>query len=68
MSKWSQVYKNDNRYRAEIVKAVLEDNGLRAVLVDKKDRNYHFGYYEVHVEADDALQAIKIITDVITFK
>jgi hypothetical protein len=68
MSKWTQVYKNQNLYRAEIVKAVLEDNGLRAVLIDKKDRNYHLGYYEVHVGADEALKAIKIITDDITFE
>lgn len=68
MSKWVKVYKNDNLYRAEIVKAVLEDNGLQAVLVDKKDRIYHLGYYEVHVGADDVLKAIKIITDDITFE
>lgn len=68
MSKWVKVYRNDNLYRAEIVKAVLEDNGLQAVLVDKKDRIYHLGYYEVHVGADDVLKAIKIITDDITFE
>lgn len=68
MSKWVKVYKNENLYRAEIVKAVLEDNGLQAVLVDKKDRIYHLGYYEVHVGADDVLKAIKIITDDITFE
>lgn len=68
MSNWVKVYKNENLYRAEIVKAVLEDNGLQAVLVDKKDRIYHLGYYEVHVGADDVLKAIKIITDDITFE
>lgn len=68
MSKWVKVYKSDNLYRAEIVKAVLEDHDLPAVLVNKKDRIYHLGYYEVHVGSDDVLKAFKIITDDITFK
>ena len=68
MSKWVNVYKTENLYRAEIVKGVLEDNELPAVVVDKKDRIYNLGYYEVHVGADDVLKAIKIITDDITFK
>ena len=68
MSKWVSIFKNDNQYRAEIVKAVLEDNEVPAVVVNKKDTAYHLGYYEVHVGADDVLKAIKIITDDITFK
>ena len=66
--KWVRVYRNDNQYRAEIVKAVLEDNDLAAVVVNKKDTAYHLGFYEVHVGADDVLKAIKIITDDITFE
>lgn len=68
MSRWVRVYKSNIQHQAEIVKAVLEDNDLAAVVVDKKDRIYHLGYYEVHVVADDVLKAIKIITDDITFE
>ena len=68
MSGWVRVYKSQNQHQAEIVKAVLEDNDMPAVVVDKKDRIYHFGYYEVHVGADHVLKAIKIITDDITFE
>lgn len=68
MSPWIRVYKSHNQHQAEIVKAVLEDNDLPAVVVDKKDRIYHLGYYEVHVGADNVLKAIKIITDDITFE
>ncbi|WP_017730263.1 putative signal transducing protein [Nafulsella turpanensis] len=68
MKKWINVYKSDNQYRAEIVKAVLEDNDLPAVLVNKKDRIYHLGYYEVHVSPDDVWKALKIISDDITFE
>ena len=68
MSKWVRVYKTDMQYRAEIVKAVLEDNDLPAVLVNKKDRIYHLGYYEVHVGPDNVWRALKIISDDITFE
>lgn len=68
MSKWVKVYKTENPYRAEIVKSVLVENELPAVVIDKKDKMYNFGFYEVHVGADDVLKAIKIITDDITFK
>ena len=68
MSSWSSVYKTHLLYRAEIVKAVLQDNDLPAVVVDKKDSNYGFGYYEVHVTADSVLKAIKIIQDDISFE
>lgn len=68
MDKWVQVYKSDNLYRAEIVKAVLEDKDIPAVLVNKKDRIYHLGYYEVHVGGDHVLKAIKIISDDIKFE
>lgn len=68
MNKWVRVYKTEYLYRAEIVKAVLEESEVPAVVVDKKDRIYNLGFYEVHVGTDDVLKAIKIITDDITFK
>ncbi|MEQ9285485.1 MAG: DUF2007 domain-containing protein [Cyclobacteriaceae bacterium] len=63
MSKWQKVFSDRQEYRAEIVKAVLEDNGLKPVLVNKKDSTYHLGQFEVHVEANDVLMALKIIKD-----
>ncbi|AHM60986.1 hypothetical protein D770_13660 [Flammeovirgaceae bacterium 311] len=68
MKGWSKVFKTHLQYQAEIVKAVLQDNDLPAVVVDKKDSNYGFGYYEVHVAADGVLKAIKIIQDDISFE
>jgi hypothetical protein len=68
MSAWVKVYKTDNPVRAEIVKAVLSDNDLPAVVVDKKDRNYLFGHYEVLVAPDHVFRALKIIQDDISFE
>ena len=68
MSKWVKAYKTEHLYRAEIVKGVLADHEVPAVVVSKKDRVYNLGHYEVHVGADDVVKAFKIITDDITFE
>ena len=68
MKGWAKVFKTPLQYRAEIVKAVLLDNDLPAVVVDKKDSNYRIGDYEVHVAADNVLMAIKIIQNDISFE
>ena len=67
MSNWQKVFSDKTEYRAEIVKAVLEDNDLQPVLVNKKDSTYHLGQFEVHVAPDKIMKAIKIIRDDIKF-
>lgn len=65
---WQKVYTTSFKYRAEIVKAVLGDNHIQAVVVDKQDTAYHFGQIEVYVTADDVINAVKLIEDVINFR
>ncbi|MDF9800091.1 hypothetical protein OKW21_005354 [Catalinimonas alkaloidigena] len=67
-SKWQKVYTTHMMYRAEIVKAVLEDHHLNPVLVDKQDTSYHFGTIELYVAPDEVINAMKIIEDDISFK
>ncbi len=67
MSNWQKVYTDRQGYRAEIVKAILEEKGYNPVLINKKDSTYHFGQFEVHVESEHVLEALKIIKDDITF-
>lgn len=67
MSKWQKVYSTNILHRAEIVKAVLEDNGLQPVIINKKDQLYHLGHYEIHTSPEDVIKAIKIIKDDIQF-
>ena len=66
-SNWQQVYTTDLHYRAEIVKAVLAEHDIHAVIVDKQDSAYHFGHIEVYVAPEQVLIAIKIIEDGIDF-
>ncbi len=66
--KWIPVYTTNLAHRAEIVKAVLEDDGLNPVIIDKKDSSLKFGYYEVFVIQDEALKAANLIKNGIEFK
>lgn len=67
MSKWTVVFTDEVLHRAEIVKDVLFDNDIPAVLINKKDSAYQFGVCEVSVEQENVLKAIKIIEDDIKF-
>ncbi len=69
MSKWSKVYESKEPYRAEIVKDILEQKEINAIIINKKDSAYYiFGMLEVHVEAKAVLNALKIIENDIKFE
>ena len=69
MKDWTVVYKSPIISRTEIVKGVLNDRGINAVIVNKKDSTLHVehGRIEVLVQQNDVLEAMKIINDEITF-
>ncbi len=63
------MFEDTTSYRAEIVKSILDENQLNAVLVSKKDSAYQlFGHFEVHVRKEDVLRAIRIIREEIKFE
>lgn len=69
MKDWQRVYASDHNYRAEIVKAILKENNIPAVVISKKDSALQmFGRFEVHVSPDDLLHALKIVENEIKFK
>jgi len=47
----------------EIVQAVLADNNIDTVIVNKQDSSYHFGEVELHAHPDNAILAIQIINN-----
>ena len=67
---WTLVYKTPIHSRAEIVKGLLSDRDIEAVIVNKKDSTVHFshGQVEVLVPDEQFLNAEKIVKDEITFK
>ena len=59
---WVKIYSTSANYKAELIKGLLDENDIQAVIVNKKDSSYLFGELEIYVMADDAIQARHIIT------
>lgn len=63
MSNWQRVFSSRVQYKAEMVRAILEESELNPVVINKQDSAYKFGFFEVYVSPDETLRAIKIIKD-----
>ncbi len=70
MKDWTLVYKTPIHSRAEIVKGVLIDREIDAVIINKKDSTIHIshGLVEVMVPGKDTIRAKKIVEDEIKFE
>ncbi|RED99579.1 putative signal transducing protein [Marinoscillum furvescens] len=68
MRDWQTVFRDTLQYRAEIVKAVLEDHNMQPVLLNKKDSAYQLGFFEIKVAPEHVIQALKLINDDINFE
>lgn len=68
MAEWQKVFESDSPIRAEIVKGVLEEKGITAIILNKKESVYQIhGSYQVMVSSSETIQAINIINHEITF-
>lgn len=68
MQNWVKVFEDQSQIRAEIVKAILAENKISAVVMNKKETVYHvFGTYEVLVVQGDVPAAMQLIQNEITF-
>lgn len=63
MTGWECIFTTDQSHRAELIRMVLEDNNIEAVVLNKKDSSYiALGEVEVYVRQEDAILA-RIIID-----
>ncbi len=70
MKDWTLVYKTPIHSRAEIVRGVLMDREIEAVIINKKDSTLHIshGLIEVMVPNKYTIEAKKIVEDEIKFE
>lgn len=62
MDNWTPVYQTDQLYKAELIKNVLCDNHIEAVILNQRDSSYMaFGEIMVMVNNDDKEKAEEII-------
>ncbi|MDD5507123.1 MAG: DUF2007 domain-containing protein [Bacteroidales bacterium] len=61
MENWTLVYSSGQLYSAELMKQLLAENDIQAIIVNKKDSSYLFGDVELYVGYEDAFRARQII-------
>ncbi len=61
---WKKIDVFTNAVQAEIVKQMLEENGIPAVLINKQDSSYLFGKIELYVNEKSEQDAMKLIKSV----
>ena len=58
---WVKIYTSQDFMKSEIVRQVLIDHEIEAVLMNKQDSSYKFGFVEVYIHPDKFDKAIEII-------
>ena len=59
---WIKIFTPSDFYRSEIVKQVLIENQIDAVLLNKQDSSYRsFGQIEVYIHQEDFSKAVEIM-------
>jgi hypothetical protein len=58
---WIMVYSSRDEYKVEIIKALLEENDIESVIMNKKDSSYLFGDIELYVSNTEVIKAKQII-------
>jgi uncharacterized protein with GYD domain len=61
---WKEVFLTALDYRAHIAKDLLEEAGIKAVVLDQKDSTYLvFGEYRVYVAGEDEAAALELLKE-----
>jgi hypothetical protein len=58
---WVMVYSTNEEYKIVILKGLLEEAGIKAYEIDKRDSNYLLGNTELYVRGDDVIRTKLII-------
>lgn len=64
MNDWVVIFETDQLYQAELVKSLLYDNSVEAVILNQKDSSFKIGAIEVMVKEKDKEKAAAIIKSV----
>ncbi len=59
---WQCIYTTRAEYKAELAKAILDENNIKSLIINKRDSAYLFGDIELLVAPDDVINAKQILT------
>jgi hypothetical protein len=60
---WIKIYSFDSQYQAELTKGLLEQNGVKSVVINAKDSLFLIGEYELYVQQEDEKKAGAIVDE-----
>lgn len=60
---WKKIYATSNFYTAEMIRQMLIDNEIPAVIMNKQDSSYRFGFVEVLIHEDNEMAANVLIEE-----
>jgi len=61
---WINIFKSDNPIEAEIIKQMLEENNITAVMLNKQDSSYNmFGSIDLYVKEENQTIALQLIKE-----
>lgn len=60
---WVMVYETEKQFEIEIIKGMLMEHDIEAVVLNKKDSAYLFGYFELYVSRDNVMKSKTLILD-----
>lgn len=61
--KWTKIYTVERPYNAELIKGMLEEDGINCVIMNKRDSELPIGDVEIYVENENAERAKEIISE-----
>ncbi|MFD1164095.1 putative signal transducing protein [Sphingobacterium daejeonense] len=60
-SNWTKIKVYNKPFEAEIVKNMLLENNIPAVVLNKQDSSYLFGVVELYVDQEHSVEALALI-------
>jgi hypothetical protein len=63
MNGWQVVYSDGFPPAVELRRAVLEENGIPSVILNKRDSSYLFGFVELLVQDEDVNRAKALLQE-----
>ncbi len=60
---WVKIYESNDEVKIEMARQILEDNNIDSVIINKKDRSYGFGEFELYCMRDYVLRAKLLIKE-----
>lgn len=60
---WALIYESNNEAKIEIARQLLEESDIESVIINKKDRAYGFGEYELYCIRENVIRAKMLLKE-----